>query len=141
MIELKFDLQWGGYYVSKEETNKQYGVFRLLDFNQDAYQVALFREKFEEVPSMADLQSLTPFVGHAPIDSRALLNNKELYLIGRQELNKDDLDGYQFYLENLEVDEKYINELFERIIDFSKQAPIKLTLKIIDDELNIEERL
>ena len=36
-------IQWGGYYASQSEDGK-YSVFRLLDFTDDAYHSAIFRE-------------------------------------------------------------------------------------------------
>ena len=67
------DIQWGGYYASREQPNGPVGIFRLLDFNRDAYHAALYKEEFSDVPSLVKIVSLSPFVGHAPIDARGLL--------------------------------------------------------------------
>ena len=137
---MDFDLQWGGYYVSKEKGETEYGLFRILDFNKYSYQVAIFTEKFDVIPEFEDVLKLSPFIGHAPIDSRALLNERELHLIASKALELDDLVGYQYYLEEHEVDKNEIDELFKDLIDYSKAPPYKLRLSTNDEELIIEER-
>jgi len=137
---MDIDLQWGGYYASKESDGSQYGVFRILDFNRNAYHIAIFKEKFDEIPEFSDIEKLSPYIGHSPIDSRALLNEKNVRLLGSKELETDDLEGYSYYLEAHDVDEKEIDELVESLISYSKEPPMKLSLSLNGDELEIEER-
>ena len=79
---LNMEVLFGGYYASKEENSEQYSIFRLLDFGPDAYHAALFSRKFDRVPTIDALVGLSPFIGHAPIDSHALLRERDLQLIG-----------------------------------------------------------
>jgi len=137
---MEIDFQWGGYYASKEDGQNEYGVFRLLDFNRDAYHVALFQEKFSEIPTLEAVLRLSPFIGHAPIDSRALLRKQEIHLLGGPVLMEDDLEGYRFYLEHYDVSDNEIRNLFQDIIGFGRESPMKLTLILDDGELSINER-
>ncbi len=138
--KLDFDIAWGGYYATISEDEEQISVFRLLDFNRDAYHVSLFSEKFEHVPSIKDIESLSPFAGHAPIDSRGLLNYKKIVLIGSKDLTKEDLVGYMYYLEHFEVSEEERSKLTSSLIGFGKEPPLKITLSIKDGELQLNER-
>jgi hypothetical protein len=97
--QLNLDLVWGGYYASISSDNSKISVFRMLDFNRDAYHAALFAEEFTDTPKLEQLKDLSPFIGHAPIDARSLLLNDDLQMIGRQELSRSDLEGYIYYLE------------------------------------------
>lgn len=137
---MDIDVQWGGYYASRDENDEDYTVFRILDFNKDAYHAAIFKEKFTELPDREAIESLTPFVGHAPIDSKALVGKGALSLIYGRELNEDDLIGYRYYLEQFEVEKEEIEELMTTLVGFSKEPPMKLRLGIVEGELTIEER-
>ena len=140
-IPLDIDIAWGGYYASIPLDGGEIRIFRLLDFNQYAYHAALFTEKFATVPTVEELLSLSPFIGHAPIDARALvLQDDELRLIGDRALSGDDLEGYMTYLEAHEVAEDKQNELAERLIAYSTEPPLSLRLEIVDDELVILDR-
>ncbi len=137
---LDINLAWGGYYASTDLENGHISVFRLLDFNRDAYHAALFREKFDATPTLEKMTALSPFIGHAPIDARGLLRNKDLKLLGCKPLSREDLEGYAYYLEAHEVTADEIEKLFERILGFTTELPLQLHLEIIDDELVISER-
>jgi hypothetical protein len=138
--KMEIDLQWGGFYATKEKDEDQYGVIRLLDFNRYVYHVAIFQEKFSEVPNLEDVVDLAPYIGHAPIDSKALLREREIHLLGGSALTDKDLEGYRFYLEHHEVKRGDIEELFCSVIEFSNQPPLELTLEVVDGELEITER-
>ncbi len=138
--KVDIDLQWGGYYASKEEGDDQYGVFRLIDFNRHSYHVAIFSEKFSGVPSLKKVLKLSPYIGHAPIDSRALLRNRDIHLLGGPPLTEKDLEGYRLYLEHFETSEDDIKKLFRDIIAFGSQPPLKLALEEVNGELVIEKR-
>ncbi|MBK1829036.1 hypothetical protein [Haloferula rosea] len=135
---MKFTLQWGGYYVSRGEDGK-FSLIRILDFNVDAYHAAMFTEKFEKIPTLDQVKKLSPFVGHAPIDSKALLNRVDLTYLGSEKLKEDDLDGYSYYLEAHQVDEDEVKKLMTRIIGFSGNKPMILELSLKDGELQISE--
>jgi hypothetical protein len=136
---LDIDIVWGGYYATIPADGSEISVFRLLDFNRDAYHAALFTAKFNTVPELEEIAEIEPFIGHAPIDTRALLNKDELRLIGGKPLNRDDLDGYMCYLEAHEVPREQTHELVEQLLDFSHQPPLSLHLEIVDEELVITE--
>ncbi len=138
--KMDIDVAWGGYYLSKDPDSDQYSVFRLLDFNRQAYHAAIFQEGFSEVPKPEALLGLTPFIGHAPIDARALLNNHSLTLVASAPLTAEDLEGYHLYLEHHEVPSAEIEKLFSTITRFSQQAPLKLSLELVEGELQISER-
>lgn len=139
--QLNLDLVWGGYYASISSDDGQVSVFRMLDFNRDAYHAALFAEKFTDTPNLEQLKDLYPFIGHVPIDARALLLNDDLQMIGRQELSLSDLEGYIYYLEVNEVPQEEIDDLVEKILGFSRdEPPLRLRLEIIEDQLVISER-
>jgi hypothetical protein len=137
---LEIDLAWGGFYASIPAEGGDMTVFRLLDFNRDAYHAAMFAEKFSVLPTLEQLTSLTPFIGHAPIDARGLIRDDDLRLIGSKPLTRADLEGYMYYLEAHEVPQAEMDELAERLISFSSEHPLRLQLEIVDDELLISER-
>ena len=137
--DIKFELQWGGYYISKNEDGK-FGVFRILDFNIDAYHVALFSEEFDKEPDMEVILKLEPFIGHAPIDSKALLNKNDLRLIGSRKLTKDDLVGYRYYLTGGEDEDEEIGKFINNVIDFSSKPSMKLLLSVSEGKLEIKEQ-
>lgn len=49
MREIEFDVVWGGVYASKGQDSEKYSIFRLLDFNREAYHAALYTEKFDVI--------------------------------------------------------------------------------------------
>ncbi|WAJ39330.1 hypothetical protein OU800_08905 [Pseudomonas sp. GOM7] len=132
------DIQWGAYYLTKEDN--QYRVFRLLDFNRYAYHAAIFKETFATKPTKDKLLQLTPFVGHAPIDAKALLQDESIQLLASAPLKKEDLEGYRYYLEEQGMSADEMEELIQRIMEFSTQPPLQLRLEIIDNELKISQR-
>lgn len=137
---IEIELALGGYYASTDCDSGQITVFRLLDFNRDAYQAALFSETFSTTPTLKDVTSLSPFIGHAPLDSRALLrDNRRLQYLGCRPLTREDLEGYACYLEVHQVMPSEIEELFERLLQFSMGPPLGLRLEIIDGTLMISE--
>lgn len=136
---LDIDVLWGGYYASVADESGNISVFRLLDLNIDTYHATLYRERFAEIPTLEELTSLVPFVGHVPIVTSALLEEGDLQLVGGQPLCKDDLDGYMCYLEAHGVPDDERNELAERLIAYSHQPPLRLRLELLNDELTIQE--
>ena len=136
---MDIDIQWGGYYAYKEEGEDQYKVFRLLDFNRYIYYAESFQEKFSEVPSLEDVMGLSPYFD-APIDSKAFLQAHEIHLLGGPALTEEDLEGYRFYLEVQEMKESDKEELFRNIIEFGNLPPYKVTLTLVDGELEVTER-
>ncbi len=137
---IDIDLSWGGYYASISKDSNEISIFRLLDFNRDAYHIALYKEKFKAIPSEKNLRLLTPLVGHAPIDSRALLNNKSVVLITSKQLSEEDLVGYMYYLEEFEVPTKEREKLSQSLISFGKEPPLPLRLYLVEGELQISQR-
>lgn len=120
------DIQWGGYYTSKE--NGKFGIFRLLDFNKSAYHIQLFQEKFDHAPSFEEIKDLQPFIWHAPIASASLLNRDEPKLIGHKKLDEQSLMGYEEYLRQMGVDEAGIKTMIGRLMQFSSEAPLRVKL-------------
>ncbi len=137
---LDIELAWGGYYASTDPENGSITVFRLLDFNRDAYHAALFKERFDEMPTLADMTALSPLIGHAPIDARGMVRHENLQFLGSNPLLREDLEGYAYYLEAHEVTAYDIEELFGRILGFSTESPLQLRLELINDELVISQR-
>ena len=137
---LDIDISWGGFYASESEDSGKISIFCLLGFNKDAYHAALYSEEFEVIPTVDVIAGLAPFIGHAPIDSQELLNQKELVLIGSKPLARDDLDGYVYYLKVHGVEQEDIDEIVNSILNYSNEAPLKLSLEVVDDKLAILER-
>ena len=137
---LDIDLAWGGFYAGTSKDSGEISVFRLLDFNQNAYHIAIYKEDFQNTPSEEEILSLSPYIGHAPIDSKGLLNYEKLTLINTKHLTSEDLVGYMYYLEEFEVSEKERKELSQSLINYSKEPPLKLRLTIVEGELQISER-
>ncbi len=121
------DILWGSYYVSQEEGSEEFSLFRLLDFNRDAYHAALFNENFLAIPSLDKILSLVPFVGHAPIDASGLLN-ANIQLVGGAPLTSEDLQGYMLYLEYHDLSADQRRELTERLISCSYEPPLHFAL-------------
>jgi hypothetical protein len=137
---LDFDVAWGGYYAGVLKDNGDISVFRLLDFNRDACHIAIYKEKFSSIPSEKEIRSLSPYIGHAPIDSKGLLNYKKVTLIDSKQLTRDDLVGYMYYLEEFEASAKEREELSQSLISFGNEPPLKLRLSITEGELQLRER-
>ncbi len=141
-MHLDFDLVWGGYYAHKEFDSKEYSITRILDFNIDSYHTPLFNENFTTPPSPNIIDKLEPFVYHIPIDTKALLlHTQEFILIDRRALKPDDLEGYRYYLQDAKVPQKDIDELINKLINFSKnEPPLPIRMYLKDNELQIEPR-
>lgn len=135
-----FDVVWGGYYAAIPKEEDEISIFRLLDFNRDAYHIAMFAEKFNSVPKESEIMNLSPFVGHAPIASKGLLNYKEIVLISSSTLTEDDLVGYMYYLEQFGVSKEDREKLSKDLVAFAKEPPLKLRLSIENDQLKLNER-
>lgn len=133
------DISWGGYYAKRSEDSNAFSVFRLLDFNREAYHVSIFAEEFSELPSLTEVTPLFPFIGHAPLAVRGWLN-APMYLIGSVALEDADLEGYRMYLDEMEASDVHLQELTARIIGLSQRPPMKLRFGIRNDELVIEAR-
>lgn len=76
------DIAFGGYYASIPEDGSAVSVFRLLDIDRFAYHAALYQERFANLPTVEQLAAIRPFIGHAPIDTRLLVGEAEVRLIG-----------------------------------------------------------
>lgn len=137
---LAFDLAWGGFYAGVSKDSGEISIFRLLDFNQSAYHIAIYKEHFQNIPSGKEILPLSPYIGHAPIDSRGLLNYDKISLITASQLTSEDLVGYMYYLEEFEVSEEKRAELNQLLINYSKEPPLRLRLAIVKGELQISER-
>jgi len=137
---LELDLAWGGYYACTTHDSDEISVIRILDFNIDAYHAALYSQVFDKTPSADEIAKLAPFVGHVPMASKALLQNKTMTLIDRKPLAKEDLEGYMIYLEDCEVPLDGRNELTETLISYGSDDPMKLTLSLADDKLKVDPR-
>lgn len=135
---IDIEIQWGAYYLTEEDN--QYRVFRLLDFNRYAYHAAIFKETFTTRPTKDEILQLTPFIGHAPIDAKTLLQEESIRLLASAPLKKEDLEGYRYYLEEQGMTTSEMDELTQRIMEFSSQPPLQLRLEIVDDELEILQR-
>jgi hypothetical protein len=124
--EKTVDVQWGGYYVAKEEG--RYSLFRLLDFNQDAYHIQLFRDKFDHIPQLAEVQTLHAYYGHAPIDTSNLLKKEDMHLIGSKPLGSDDLEGYGEYLRQMGNSQEAVDTTLNTCIAFSAKPPARVRI-------------
>ncbi|WP_342806038.1 hypothetical protein [Alteromonas sp. M12] len=136
---MDIEISWGGYYASISDEDGEITLFRLLDFNRDDYHIAIYQEKFQSIPTLKEVEGLSPFIGHAPLDSRSLLNNKKVLLIGSSQLSKSDLAGYLFYLENFEVPSEDLEFLIQSILEYSKEPPLQLRLTLVEEELQISK--
>jgi hypothetical protein len=133
------DIAFGGLYASTKAGTGEVSLFRLLDFNVDAVHLAVYAQKFDALPSAADVKALSPFVWHAPIDARTLLRDDDLHLIREDPLSREDLDGYVVYLEDMGVSEPERNELVQRVMALSRKGRIQVRLSAVDDTLVVEE--
>lgn len=131
------DIAFGGIYASTSVETGKVSLFRLLDFNLDAVHLAFYEEKFDAVPSAADVRALEPFILHAPIDARTMLRDDELQLIAEVPLSAADLEGYMVYLEGASEAEK--GEIAERLIALSHTRALRVRLRAVDDRLEVEE--
>ena len=129
-------IQWGGFYTSQQEGGR-YGVFRLLDFTNEAYHAAIFREKFTTQPTWSDVQNLRPLIGHAPISSLQFYH-EEIKLIGSVPLKADELEGYEIYLDNLQYTRDEIEEIRGNLLNNSQLGPLMVILSIVDGTLKVQ---
>ena len=133
------DIAFGGLYASTSLETGKVSLFRLLDFNVDAVHVSVYQEKFDAVPSVADVKALSPWIHHAPIDARTMLRDDDLQLIGEGPLSPEDLEGYVMYLEEMGVSESDRGEIVERAMTLSGKGRIRVRLRAVDDTLVVEE--
>lgn len=120
---------WGGYYAQQSEEGT-WSVFRLLDFNSDAYHSTLFTERFPQMPTFAEAQSLTPFAGHVPIATGQLVNFPAT-LIGESPITLDALYGYDAYLEHaagMGPDDRAA--FLQKIVGFGTDAPLTVHMSL-----------
>jgi hypothetical protein len=134
---VEVEIMWGGYYTSRTSEDGGFRVFRLLDFSQASYHAALFREKFERLPSLADIVSLAPFVGHVPLDPRSLMDSP-IQLIGAVPLAPADLEGYMIYLEHHGFSLEEREQLIARLLGFSREVPLRLRLSVVNGQVQVE---
>jgi len=132
-----YTVQWGGYYATQGE-NGDYRVFRLLDFNLDAYHSSLFSETFAQLPTLDEVLALSASIMHVPIDARGFVTRDHI-LLGSAPLDRDALAGYIVYLEAHGGAGDELNELLDRLIDFSQSEPMRAILEIVDGELTARE--
>ena len=137
--EIVFDVAWGGWYTQQDEDGS-WGVFRLLDFNREAYHSMLFRDRFDELPSFEQTVGLAPLIQHVPIAAGQLVNFPAA-LLGQMPLSLDDLGGYATYLEHArgmpDVDR---SPFLDRLVEFSTQPPLAFRMSVgPDGELNVSE--
>ena len=125
---LDIDVSWGGYYAATSEGSGEISIFRILDFNRQSYQIAIFQEKFTSIPSFEEVASLSPFIGHAPISTSSLLNYNKVVLLGHKALTESDLAGYKYYLEEMGAADDDIQELFNTVLTLSLEPTLKLRL-------------
>lgn len=137
---LDIELAWGGFYACVSHDCDGISIMRMLDFNRDAYHAALFNERFDDIPEPGVVDTLSPFVGHVPVDAKALLRNQRMVLVGRQPLTPADLAGYMLYREQTHMPEDERNELTNTLIRFGTDDPLSLRLSILNGELQVEER-
>ncbi len=121
------DVMWGGYYAARDPEDGKFHVFRLLDFQQEAYHAALFRETFADLPTLAAVTALSPGIGHAPMASGTLLT-PPIQLLGAVPLTPADLEGYLIYLEHGGTSADERSALATRLISFSYEPPLRLRL-------------
>jgi hypothetical protein len=135
-VALDIDIAWGGYYSNLNEDGK-ISIFRLLDFNSDAYHATLFQETFDTMPDLNTVKELKPFVGHVPLDTRGLLHRTDVKLLGHEILSMDDLIGYKIYRESNGWSTEEIEELANKVLSYSKGAPLPIHLEMKDGSLEV----
>ena len=138
---MEIDIQWGGYYASKKSSEHVYSIFRILHFGRYSYQAALFREKFPSLPTLEEVLKLNLFAGHVSIRSTSLLEEENLCLLGGSILTRHDLAGYEYFLEAHGEEQSEIEEVLTKLIEYSKEPPIKAKLEIVGEEIDIEQML
>jgi hypothetical protein len=137
---IDIDVVWGGYYASQSEDDDAFTVFRLLDLDQDGYHAALYREKFDKCPTLADVERLVPFVGHVPMAIGSLLHERNLKLIGRRPLTHADLEGSMLFLEHHDVPAEERQALSEKLIGFGNQDLVPISVEEVDGEITLSVR-
>jgi len=135
---LDIDVSWGGYYAATSEGSDEISIFRILDFNRQSYQIAIFQEKFTSIPSFEEVASLSPFIGHAPLTTSALLNHNKVVLLGHKALTESDLAGYKYYLEEMGAADDAIQELFKTVLTLTQEPTLKLRLYAEGEELKLQ---
>jgi hypothetical protein len=136
--EVLFELKWGGYYAMREGKG-HYRVFRLMDFTTHTLDISWYRESFVYRPSLEEVAELTPFVQFYAIDTRTLLNQREIHLLGYHALTQDDIEGFRSYKLIDVMDTVATEKRVKVIVDLSKQPPRKLRLNLVDDEVVITD--
>ncbi len=129
------DIQWGAYYTSKQDG--KFGVFRLLNFNKDAFHIQMFREKFDKSPSFNDVKALKPAAWHIPMSVAGLLHRDEFTIIGHEELDRHALMGYEEYMRQNGLEEAAIEKMIRRLMEYSSQPPMKVRLTKSGDGVEV----
>jgi len=121
-------VNFGGYYTYKEDDGK-YAAYRLLDFNKDVLHRRLLEGHFDHKPSLEEVKAMKPLM-HVPQAATTLLRQTDLTLLGSEPLTKEDVSGYEQYLESaLEIPHDEAEAFMEKIIGFSHEGTGKLRLR------------
>ena len=137
---IDIDVVWGGYYACISREKATISVFRIIDFNKDAYHVTLFEEDFDQMPTSENIEALSPFIQHVPFSIDGLFNYDEITLVSRKPLTTKDLTGYQYYLKEMGMHEEAWDEFSEALLGFSSDPPLPLRVTPVDEEVRVEIR-
>lgn len=136
--DVLFELKWGGYYAIREGKG-HYSVFRLMDFSTHTLDISWYRESFVYRPSLEEVAELTPFVQFYAIDTRTLLDQSEIHLLGYHELTQDEIEGLRSYKLIDVLDTVATEKQVKVIVDLYKQPSKKLRLNLVEDEVVITD--
>ncbi len=131
---LDLDVLWGAYYTYYNRDTEVYELFRLLDFNKDAFHYALFAEDFKTRPDASEITALKPFIAHVPQAVGALLKMEALELTAKAPLTDEALSGYGHYLHLHDAEDAFIDTMFSNLKAYSQQTPLKVRLETDDED-------
>lgn len=137
-IEIDFSLKWGGFYCTKSPDDELYSLFRLLDFNRLDYHIAIYSEKFETLPTFAEVKDLRPFIGHTPLSTKSIFNKPELHLVGAIPLQEKCLSGYRYYLQDSGYSNSEIDDQLLRLQESSLQPAVSLRVRLVNGSVEID---
>lgn len=134
------DILWGGYYSYRNKSDNLYHVFRLLDFNKDAFHYALYDVDFKTPPTLEQILEHRPFIQHVPQELEAIMNMADLKLVGVTPLRDEDLFGYRLFLDEPNAHEEAVTEVFSNLKRYNQEPPLQLRLTLRNGDIEILPR-
>lgn len=94
----------GGIYLT-QNSDKTYGVIKMLAFDESTVHVSIFSNRFDTKPKNINTSDLLYFISHVPLTKKGFLSQKP-ELIKVEEVSERELSGFESYIEATKTNTK-----------------------------------